>query len=44
VEAKTQNVEVKLRKIETAFGWEILLFPFYKGYRYIGAGVGLAKK
>ncbi len=42
-EAKTQNVEVKLRKIETDLGWEILLFPFYKGYRCIGEVIGPAK-
>jgi predicted small lipoprotein YifL len=43
-EAKAQNVEVKLRKIETDLGWEILLFPFYKGYRCIGEVIGPAKK
>ena len=43
-EAKVQNVEVKLKKIETDLGWEILLFPFYKGYRCIGEVVGPAKK
>ena len=43
-EAKSQNVEVKLRKIETDLGWEILVFPFYKGYRCLGEVVGLAKK
>lgn len=43
-ESKTQNVEVKLKKIDTDLGWAIFLFPFYKGYRCFGEVVGPAKK
>lgn len=35
-EAKARNVEVKLKEVQTDLGWEILLFPFYKGYKCTG--------
>ena len=35
-EARNRNVEVKLKDIQTDLGWEIFLFPFYKGYQCIG--------
>ena len=42
-EAKNRGLEVKLKKIETDLGWEILLYPFYKGYRCFGEVTGPAK-
>jgi hypothetical protein len=42
-EAKRRNVEVKLKNVETDLGWEIFLFPFYKGYKCIGDVTGPAK-
>ena len=38
-EARNRNVEVKLKDIQTDLGWEIFLFPFYKGYKCIGVVV-----
>ncbi len=35
-EAKARSVEVKLKKVDTDLGWQIFLFPFYKGYRCLG--------
>lgn len=35
-EARNRNVQVKLKDIQTDLGWEIFLFPFYKGYKCIG--------
>ncbi len=35
-EAKKHNVNVQLKNIETELGWQILLFPYYKGYRCTG--------
>jgi hypothetical protein len=35
-EAKKRQVKVELKKIETELGWQILLFPYYKGYRCTG--------
>lgn len=35
-EAKRQGVEVRLKNVETDLGWEIFLFPFYKGYKCTG--------
>lgn len=35
-EARARNVEVKLKDVKTDLGWEILVFPFYKGYRCTG--------
>lgn len=39
-DAKKRQVEVKLKKIETELGWQILLFPYYKGYRCTGIVTG----
>ena len=39
-EAKRRNVEVKLKNVETDLGWEIFLFPFYKGYKCTGEITG----
>ena len=35
-EAKSRGVEVKLKKIDADLGWQIFLFPFYKGYKCTG--------
>jgi hypothetical protein len=40
--AKRAGVEVKLKNVETDLGWEIFLFPFYKGYKCIGEVTGPA--
>lgn len=43
-EAKARSVEIKLKKVDTDLGWQIFLFPFYKGYRCIGEVVGPRKQ
>ena len=43
-EAKRRGVEVKLKNVETDLGWEIFLFPFYKGYKCTGEVTGPAPK
>jgi len=42
-EAKNRGVEVKLTNVETDLGWEIFLYPFYKGYKCTGEVTGPAK-
>jgi hypothetical protein len=42
-EAKKRGVEVRLKNVETDLGWEIFLFPFYKGYKCTGEVLGPAK-
>jgi hypothetical protein len=42
-EAKNRGVEVKLTNVETDLGWEILVFPYYKGYKCTGEVTGPAK-
>jgi hypothetical protein len=42
-EAKNRGVEVKLANVETNLGLEILVFPFYKGYKCTGEVTGPAK-
>ena len=42
-EGKKRGVEVKLKSVETDLGWEIFLFPFYKGYKCTGEVIGPAK-
>ncbi|MGE5302772.1 MAG: hypothetical protein ACM3TN_05555 [Alphaproteobacteria bacterium] len=42
-EGKRRGVEVKLKNVETDLGWEIFLFPFYKGYKCTGEVIGPAK-
>jgi hypothetical protein len=34
--ANRSGVEVTLKDVQTDLGWEIFLFPFYKGYKCIG--------
>ena len=42
-EAKRRGVEVKLNKVETDLGWEIVLFPLYKGYKCTGDVISPSK-
>jgi len=42
-EAKRRGVEVQLKNVESDLGWEIFLFPFYKGYKCTGEVTGPAK-
>ncbi len=39
-EAAKRHVEIKLKNIETELGWQIFLFPTYKGYRCTGIVTG----
>jgi hypothetical protein len=39
-EAHARNVEVKLKDVQTELGWQIITFPFYKGYKCTGVVVG----
>ena len=39
-EASARNVQVKLKDIQTDLGWQIFLFPLYKGYKCTGIVVG----
>jgi hypothetical protein len=41
--AKRAGVEVRLKDVQTDLGWEIFLFPFYKGYKCIGEITGPAR-
>jgi hypothetical protein len=41
--ANRAGVEVKLKDVQTDLGWEIFLFPFYKGYKCIGEITGPAR-
>ena len=43
-EAKRAGVEVRLKDIQTDLGWEIFLFPFYKGYKCTGEVTGPLKQ
>ena len=38
--AKEAGVEVTLKDVQTDLGWEIFLFPFYKGYKCTGEITG----
>ena len=38
--AKSAGVEVRLKDVQTDLGWEIFLFPFYKGYKCTGEVIG----
>jgi hypothetical protein len=42
-EARDRGLTVKLKRIETDLGWQIFLFPLYKGYRCFGDVTGPAK-
>ena len=41
-EARTRGLEVSLKDIKPDWGWEILLWPLYKGYQCAGEVVGPA--
>jgi hypothetical protein len=41
--AKRAGVEVRLKDVQTDLGWEIFLFPFYKGYKCTGEITGPAR-
>ena len=43
-EANKRGVQVRLKSVDTDLGWQIALFPFYKGYKCTGEIVGPAKK
>ena len=38
--AKQSGVEVQLKDVQTDLGWEIFLFPLYKGYKCTGEIIG----
>jgi hypothetical protein len=42
--ANRMGVEVRLKDVQTDLGWEIFLFPFYKGYKCIGEVTGPARR
>ena len=42
--ANQAGVEVRLKDIQTDLGWEIFLFPFYKGYKCIGEVTGPVRR
>ena len=41
--AKAGGVEVRLKDVQTDLGWQIFLFPFYKGYKCTGEITGPAR-
>ena len=41
--ANRAGVEVRLKDVQTDLGWEIFLFPFYKGCKCIGEITGPAR-
>src|SRR3954451_1380371 len=41
--ADRAGVGVRLKDVQTDLGWEIFLFPFYKGYKCIGEVTGPAR-
>jgi hypothetical protein len=43
-EGKRRGVDVKLKNVETDLGWEIVLFPMYKGYKCTGEITGSLKQ
>jgi hypothetical protein len=42
--ANRAGVEVRLKDVQTDLGWEIFLFPFYKGYKCIGEVTGPVRR
>ena len=38
--AKSAGVEVRLKDVQADLGWQIFLFPFYKGYKCTGEIIG----
>jgi hypothetical protein len=41
--ANRAGVEVRLKDVQTDLGWQILLFPFYKGYKCTDEIIGPAR-
>ena len=41
--AKSAGVDVRLKDVQADLGWQIFLFPFYKGYKCIGEIIGPAR-
>jgi hypothetical protein len=41
--AKRADLEVRLKDVQADLGWEIFLFPFYKGYKCTGEIIGPAR-
>lgn len=42
--ASRAGVEVRLKDVQADLGWEIFLFPFYKGYKCIGEITGPVRR
>jgi len=42
--ADRSGVEVRLKDVQTDLGWEIFLFPFYKGYKCTGEVTGPVRR
>jgi hypothetical protein len=42
--ANRSGVEIRLKDVQTDLGWEIFLFPFYKGYKCIGEVTGPVRR
>jgi hypothetical protein len=42
--ANRAGVEVRLKDVQTDLGWEIFLFPFYKGYKCVGEITGHVRR
>ncbi|HEY7220985.1 MAG TPA: hypothetical protein VH985_21610 [Candidatus Binatia bacterium] len=41
--ARAGGVEVRLKDVQADLGWQIFLFPFYKGYKCTGEITGSAR-
>jgi hypothetical protein len=41
--AKSGGVEVRLKDVQADLGWQIFLYPFYKGYKCTGEITGPAR-
>ena len=41
--AKNAGLEVRLKDVQADLGWQIFLFPFYKGYKCTGEITGSAR-
>ena len=41
--AESSGLEVRLKDVQADLGWQIFLFPFYKGYKCTGEITGPAR-
>ena len=41
--ATSAGLEVRLKDVQADLGWQIFLFPFYKGYKCTGEVIGPAR-